>query len=146
LYLAQEAEDRPLSFSLEGSMANTDLVARLVDCWNTGKFEDIDNIFSPNFIRHEPGIEGGTIDRDQYKQTLRHYRSALADLHEEVMEVIEQGNKVAYRFRTTGKRDGALVVLEGANILRVEGGKIVENWVYFDATGLQRRLARVQSA
>jgi ketosteroid isomerase-like protein len=126
-------------------MANTNLVARLVDCWNKGKLEDIDNIFSPNFVRHEPGIEGGTIDRDKYKQTISHYRSALVDLHEEVMDVIEQGNKVVYRFRTTFKRDGALVVLEGANILRVEEGRIVENWVYFDATGLQRKLATAQS-
>jgi ketosteroid isomerase-like protein len=127
-------------------MANRELVVRLVDCWNTGKLEDIDNIFSPNFIRYEPGIEGGTINRDEYKKTISHYRSALADLHEEVMDVIEQGNKVAYRFRTTFKRDGATVVLEGANILRVEEGRIVEDWVYFDATGLERRLAKAQSA
>ena len=36
-------------------MANTDLVARLLDCWNTGKLEDIDNVLLPNFIHHETG-------------------------------------------------------------------------------------------
>jgi hypothetical protein len=37
-------------------MTHTDLVARLVDCWN-GKIEDIDNILAPNVIHHETGIE-----------------------------------------------------------------------------------------
>jgi predicted SnoaL-like aldol condensation-catalyzing enzyme len=127
-------------------MANTDLVARLIDCWNTGKFEDIDNILSPNFIRHEAAIEGGTTSRDEYQQIVTRYRGALVHFHTEAVDIIEDGNKVALRFKTTGKRDGAPVTFEGVNILRIEGGKIVEDWVYFDATGLQRKLAKAQSA
>ena len=127
-------------------MANTDLVARLVDCWNTGKLEDIDNVLSPNFIHHETGIEGGTSGRDEYKQTVSRYRHALAGFHTEAADTIEQGNKLAYRFKTTGKRDDAPVMFEGVNILRIEGGKVVEDWVYLDATGSQLKLARAQSA
>ena len=127
-------------------MTNTNLVARLVDCWNTGKLEDIDDVLSPNFIRHEAGIEGGTTGRDEYKQIVCRYRSALADFHTEATDTIEQGNKVAFRFKTTGKRDNAPVMFEGVNILRIERGKIVDDWVYFDASGLQRKLAKAQTA
>jgi predicted SnoaL-like aldol condensation-catalyzing enzyme len=127
-------------------MANTDLVARWIDCWNTGKLEDIDNIFSPNFIHHETGIEGRTTGRDEYKQTVSRYRNALADFHTEAVDLIEQGNKLAYRFKTTGKRDNALVMFEGVNIFRIEGGKAVEDWVYLDPIGSQLLLARAQSA
>ena len=127
-------------------MANMDVVARWIDCWNTGKAEDIDNTLSPNFIHHESGIEGGTTGRDEYKQTVSRYRNALAGFHTEAVDLIEQGDKVAYRFRTTGKRNNAPVMFEGVNILHIEGGKVVEDWVYLDATGSQLKLARAQSA
>jgi hypothetical protein len=35
-------------------MPNKNLVARLIECWNTGKLDDIDALLSPDFIRHEP--------------------------------------------------------------------------------------------
>jgi hypothetical protein len=38
------------------------------------------------------------------------------------------------------------VVFEGVNILRIEGSQIVENWVYFDVTGVRALLAKAQSA
>ena len=124
-------------------MTHTDLIARLVDCWN-GKLEDIDNILAPNFIHHETGIE--TTGRDEYKKTVSRYRNALAGFHTEVADTIEQGNKQVYRFKTTGKRDNAPVIFEGVEILRIEGGKVVEDWVYLDAIGSQLKLARAHSA
>jgi hypothetical protein len=51
-------------------MTNTDLVARLIDCWNTGKLEDIDNVLSPDFVRHQPEIGGKTMGREEYKQAV----------------------------------------------------------------------------
>jgi hypothetical protein len=39
-------------------MTNTNLVTRLVDCWNTGKLEAINDVLSPDFIRHEPEMGG----------------------------------------------------------------------------------------
>jgi len=44
------------------------------------------------------------------------------------------------------RHNNAPVVFEGVNIVRIEGGKVVEDWVFFDATGLQRKLARMQAA
>jgi predicted ester cyclase len=127
-------------------MTNTDLIARLVACWN-GKLEDIDNVLSPKFIHHETGIEGGgTTGRDEYKKTVSRYRNAIADFHTEAADTIEQGNKLVYRFKTTGKRDNAPVMFEGVEILHIEGGKIVEEWSYLDASGSQLKLARAQSA
>ncbi|MGB2662970.1 MAG: ester cyclase [Candidatus Acidiferrum sp.] len=127
-------------------MTNTDLVARLIDCWNTGKLEDIDNVLSPDFVRHQPEMGGKTTGREEYKQAVRGYRNMLLDFHTEATDTIEQDDKIAYRFKTTGKRDNAPFVFEGVNILRMEGGKVVEDWVYFDATGVKGRLARVQTA
>jgi ketosteroid isomerase-like protein len=127
-------------------MTNTDLVARLIDCWNTGKLEDIDNVLSPGFIRHQPEMGSKTTGREEYKQALKGYRSIVSDFHTEATDTIEQDDKIAYRFKTTGKRDNTPIIFEGVNIVRIEGGKVVEDWVYFDAAGVKGKLARAQTA
>jgi len=127
-------------------MSNRQLVEQLVECWNTGKLELIDEVLSPRFIRHEPEIDGATTGRDDYKQTIQRYRGMLANFHSEVTDIIEQGNKIAFRFKTTGKSGSGPVIFEGVNIMRVEGNKLVEDWVYFDAGGLKNRLKREQAA
>jgi len=74
------------------------------------------------------------------------YRSALSDFHTEATDTTEQGDKLAIRFKTTGKRDNVPFVFGGANILHIEGNRVVEDRVYFDATGVKARLARAQTA
>ena len=127
-------------------MSNRQLVEQLVECWNTGKLELIDEVLSPKFIRHEPEIDGSATGRDDYKQTIKRYRGILANYHSEVTDIIEQGNKIAFRFKTTGKGKSGPVTFEGVNIMHVEGNKIVEDWVYLDVTGLRNRLEREQAA
>jgi ketosteroid isomerase-like protein len=128
------------------NMDNKQIVTKLVECWNTGKLGIVDEVFSENFIRHEPDIDGGTTNRDAYKQTVTRYHERLANFHTEATDIIEQGNKVAFRFKTTGKSGNAPVVFEGANILRIEGGKVAENWVYFDATGVKNKIKQQKAA
>ena len=127
-------------------MTNTSLVTRLIECWNTGKLDDIDNLLSSNFIRHEPEMGGGTTGKREYKLTVNRYRSSLSEFHTETIDMIEQGDKLAFRFKTTGRRGNAPFIFEGVNILRIEGGKIAEDWVYFDATAVRGVLARAQTA
>jgi predicted SnoaL-like aldol condensation-catalyzing enzyme len=127
-------------------MDHRQLVAQLVECWNTGKVENIDQVLSPKFIRHEPEVEGAATGREEYKQTIKRYRDNLANFRSEVPEIIEQGDKIVFRFKTTGNGRSGPVVFEGVNILRVEGNKVVEDWVYFDVTGLRERLKREKAA
>jgi ketosteroid isomerase-like protein len=127
-------------------MTNVNLVTRLIECWNTGKLDDIDNLLSADFTRHEPEMGGGATGKKEYKQTVNRYRSSLSDFHTEVIDMIEQGDKLAFRFKTSGRRGNAPFIFEGVNILRIEGGKIVEDWVYFDATAVRSVVARAQTA
>jgi ketosteroid isomerase-like protein len=129
---------------LEARMTNAKLIERLMECWNTGKVDGLDQVFSENFVRHEPDLRSST--REDYKEIIRHYHEVLTDFHSEPVDVIEQGNKVVFRFRTTAKKDNTPVVFEGVNIVWIEGNRIVENWVYFDVTGVRAMLARAQSA
>jgi predicted SnoaL-like aldol condensation-catalyzing enzyme len=127
-------------------MNNRQLVERLVEYWNTGKLEGIDEVLSPRFIRHEPEVDGVATGKDDYKQTIKRYRSMLAGFRTEATDIIEQGNKIAFRFKTTGTSDSGPVTFEGINVLRVEGNQVVEDWVCFDVTGLKNRLKHEQAA
>jgi predicted SnoaL-like aldol condensation-catalyzing enzyme len=127
-------------------MDNKQIVTKLVECWNTGKLGIVDEVLAPNFIRHEPEVGGGSTNREEYKATVSRYRDRLPNFHTEATDVIEQGNKVVFRFKTTGKGGNSPLVFEGVNILRVEGGKAVEDWVYFDATGVRDRLKQLKAA
>jgi predicted ester cyclase len=127
-------------------MTNTNVLVRLIECWNTGKLDAIDELLSPDFIRHEPEMGGRTTGREHYKQTVSHQRSALPDFHTEAADTIEQGNKLVWRFKTTGKRNNSPFVFEGVNILRIEENKVVEDWLFFDATAIGGRLAQAQTA
>lgn len=127
-------------------MENKELVSRLVHCWESGQLEDINEILTPNFVRHEPDIDVKNSSREDYKQTIAHLRSALSGFHTEALDTIEQGNRVAFRFRTTGKQNNVQLVFEGVNVLRIEGGKIAEDWVYYDVTGLKQRLGQAKAS
>ena len=127
-------------------MSNRHLVTQLMECWNTGNVGLIDQVLSPKFVRHEPEVDGADTGREDYKQTIKRYRDSLANYQSEATDIIEQGDKIVFRFKTTGNGRSGPVVFEGVNILRVEGNKIVEDWVYFDVTGLRERLKREKAA
>jgi ketosteroid isomerase-like protein len=129
---------------LEARMTNAELVERLMDCWNTNRVDELDQVLSAGFVRHEPDLRNSTIE--DYKEIIRHYHETLTDFRSELVDTIEQGNKVVFRFRTTAKKDGTPILFEGVNILKIEGNRIAENWVYFDVTGVRAMLAKAKSA
>jgi len=108
----------------------------------------MDEILARDFVRHGDHLEGKKDVRGaaEYKQIVSEYHKLLTDFHSELHDVIEQGNKVAFRFRTTGKKDGRTIEFEGANILRIEGNRIADDWVFFDATGLAAQLGKQRRA
>jgi ketosteroid isomerase-like protein len=127
-------------------MENSELIARFVHCWNSGEVEALEEVLAANFVRHEPDVEAKKTNREDYKHTITHLRSELAGFHTESVDTIEQDNKVVFRFKTTGRHGNATVTFEGVNVMRIENGKIAEDWVYYDATGVQQRLGRSQAA
>jgi ketosteroid isomerase-like protein len=127
---------------------NSILVNRLMACWNSGNLDALDEILTRDFVRHGNHLEGKKEVRGaaEYKQIVSEYHKLLSEFHSEVHDFIEQGDKAAFRFRTTGKKDGKPIEFEGANIIRIEGNRIAEDWVFFDATGLAARLGKERRA
>lgn len=111
---------------------------QLVELWsrvdNARDPEAMDGLFAPHYVRH-----GGTQDlsRDEFKRTLAALHAGFPDLRSEVVNIVEEGDQVAYRWVSTGTHlgtylgappTGRRVTASGITISRFDEGLIVEDW------------------
>ncbi len=114
------------------------------DCWNRNDMQAVDEIFAPD-VRHDRLLPGWPAGREGFKHLIRLWRDAFPDIHEEAVELIAEGEKVASRFRLRGTHQGLFygigptgrkVDIHGAEIFRFAEGKVVEYLYHEDTLGL----------
>ena len=118
------------------------------DLWDKGQFAVADEIIAPDFVDHDP-VSGQRPGLAGYKEMVGAFRNAFPDLRVKNEDVIAEGDKVVARWTARGTQTGPLmnipstgrqVTLKGIDVLRIEGGKIMERWGEFDALGMLRQL------
>ena len=117
---------------------------------NPTKFADmIVAFFAPNFIGHSPA---GDTNFEQHKQHRAALYTAFPDLKWTIEDMIAEGDKVVVRFRASGTQKGAFqgipptgrqIIMTGAAIYRIAGGKIAEDWAFMDALSIMRQLGAI---
>jgi steroid delta-isomerase-like uncharacterized protein len=131
------------------SATNNKLLADRVweEVWHQGDLERIEELFAPDFVRHDPGRE--IHGPEENRRFMKGFRAAFPDLHFTVLDQIADGDKVAvrYRFQATHLGDfqgmlptGKQVGYSGILIYRVANGKIAEQWTEFDLLGFLKQL------
>jgi steroid delta-isomerase-like uncharacterized protein len=132
------------------SATNNNLLADRVweEVWHQGDLERIDELFAPDFVRHDPGgreIHGP----EENRQFIKGLRAAFPDLHFTVLDQIVEGDKVAVRYRFQGTHLGDFqgvpptrkqVAYSGILIYRIANGKIAEQWTEIDLLGFLKQL------
>jgi predicted ester cyclase len=109
----------------------------------------IDRFFAPGFVSHNnpPGFPPGAAG---VKQFFEMFRDAFPDAAVEIDELVADGDRVAVATTLTGTHEGELmgmaptgrrVSVTGIDIVRIEGGKIVEHRGLTDIVGLMRQLS-----
>jgi steroid delta-isomerase-like uncharacterized protein len=110
----------------------------------------IDELFSTTYVLHTPA--GPVHGPEGFKQFVLMYRSAFPDSRYTLEEMIAEGDKVVTRWSGTGTHQGELmgipptgrqVTVTGISIGRYEGGKLVEEWLNFDALGMLQQLGAI---
>ncbi len=118
------------------------MARRLVEAINAGD-EDavVDELFAPRAAR-------------RVKRLFAEFRSAFPDWHEEIVELVAEGNTVAGRFRCSGTHRGEFLgaaptgkrmEVEEVFFLRVEDGKFVDFWALEDSLNRMRQLGLLPS-
>ena len=128
--------------------ANRDVVKNYHRVWSDGQVTELDKILAPDFVCHFingiewKGIEGA-------KNSITSHRKSFPDWREEIVDMISEGDKVVTRYKSTGTQQGTFngldstgkkVTIYETSIYRIANGKIVEQWGFPDALGLNNQL------
>jgi steroid delta-isomerase-like uncharacterized protein len=125
------------------------------EVWNQGREETVDELFAADAVAHGLG-EGGTDARGpaEFKIFLRNMRSALPDVHVQVMDTIVEGENVAIRLLLTGTHrgdslgipaSGRAVTVPAITMARLSNGQLVEGWNVWDQLGFLQQIGAVPS-
>jgi len=121
------------------------------ELFTRGWLEVADEIYAVDHVSHDavnPGMDGP----EAMKHFVAGYREAFPDLEMIVEDVIASGEKVVVRWVARGTHRGTLVnlsptgrqvVVTGMHILRVQDGKVQEDWVNWDTLGMMQQLGVV---
>ena len=80
-------------------------------------------------------------DREVYKQEVNSYFVGFPDLQYTIEDMVAEGDKVAVRWTGRGTHKGEFwgvaptgkeATMRGISIIRIEGGKILEEWAYMN--------------
>jgi len=134
---------------------NKALARRAIDeIWSKGNLAVGLDIYSPNFVSHQdshPDI-GDVRGLSALIEFVREFREAFPDFHDTIDDQVAEGDKVVTRFTSTGTHRGTLMGLQPTNkracwmaivIDRIEEGKIVEEWVSWDLSGMMQQLGGI---
>ena len=131
---------------------NKSAVRRVWEGFNAHNLEVWDELHTPNFINHDPGLPVPDADLQTLKEILGGLQAAFPDLNASEEDLISEGDKIVTRrtFRGTHKGEfmgvvasGNEVTITGIFIDRLTGGKIEERWVVFDTLGLMQQIGGI---
>ena len=107
----------------------------------------LDDLFAPTYVFHDPNAPTAQSCADRH-HLARRARTAFPDFQWHSDEVYGTGNAVVehWTFCGTHAPSGMSVRLRGTTIYHFAEGKIVDEWIAYDVSGLQRLLARRRSA
>ena len=122
----------------------------LEEVWNQRKLDAIEKFFTSDYINHDP--VNPTNGLEAYRKIAEKYVSAFPDCRIDIDELCSAGDQVIVRWRYSGTHRGPLEGLAptgryatgtGISISRVQGEKIREAFVNWDALGLMQQLGAV---
>ncbi|GAJ10512.1 unnamed protein product, partial [marine sediment metagenome] len=129
------------------------LVDVAIGAMNDGDWELMSKLYSPRFVQHSPG-DTKTITWADFELNSRIMKNKFPTLRLEIEDIIAEGDKVAVRLKTvvTFKeshsyyiRGPGKVEFKEIDIMRITGGRIVEEWCESDTEVWIKKLRKLTS-
>jgi predicted ester cyclase len=124
----------------------TDFIGAL---FSKGDPNAVDDYLADDFVNHDPPF-GASADREGMRAAGAMFRSVFPDWHSDLLLLVAEGDIVVERFTASGTHTGGEIMgvaasgehvaLQGINIFRLRGGRIVERWGRLDDLGFLRQL------
>jgi steroid delta-isomerase-like uncharacterized protein len=132
------------------SEQNKTIVRNFVsDVWNKGNFAAVTGYFAADFADHSPVMPNQPQGAAGARQVFESFKAAFPDLNFTIEEMLAEGDKVVWRWRSTGTNSGSMMgmpptgksaTVTGIEIYRITGGKIAERWGNLDQLGMLQQL------
>jgi C-1 hydroxylase len=116
---------------------NKAIIRRMIEAFNKRDLASLDKLIAADYIDHYHQLRS----LKKYKQFGTRLLRAFPDWHEDVEDLVAEGNKVCLRFKATGKHTGRFEFgkvrlaptgkkITGTGVLayRIANGKIAEAW------------------
>jgi steroid delta-isomerase-like uncharacterized protein len=106
--------------------------------WGDGDVAAFEQLLAPGYVRRS---KSGSEDYASLRKTIEAMHTAFPDSSTEILEIVEDGTKVAVHWQTTGTHTGEFmdvpatgrsIAVTGASFLRFDGDKLAEEWVVWD--------------
>ncbi len=133
--------------------ANKAIIRRLYEeVFNAGSVDVVADLIEVDAIGHDPTSPKPTQGQGSIRQVAVLFRTAFADLHLTVDDLIAEQDKVVARWTLQGTHQGTFMGVAGTGkevttagivIYRLAEEKITEYWGNFDALGLMRQLGAI---
>jgi len=117
-----------------------------------GNLAVVDELVASDYIGHDPANPEPLRGPEGVKEFISTYRAAFPDAQITVEQQLAEGDLVATRWSGRGTHEGELMGIEptdkqvtvtGLTISRLEGGKIVEEFLNWDTFGMMQQLDAV---
>ena len=126
---SREQKDTSTGFKLK--------IDKYVEYWNTGKFDDINDLLSEDFeLRMTPQFEPEK-GIDTFMENITNTRKAYPDFHITIDEIFYSNNAAAARWTITATNTGPgshpptgkRIEVPGISIIHFADGKIKDEWI-----------------
>jgi predicted ester cyclase len=117
--------------SLSGELPMTsrkDFFLRIARSMSEGDIDHVAEWFTEDFKLHDPSIGGFRSGHEGARDMLRALAEHVPCARIDILDMVEEGNKVAVRWLFSGKKDGSPVYLSVVAIYRFVGDRIAEDW------------------
>jgi hypothetical protein len=132
--------------------ANVAAVRRFWEGFNAHDLTVWDEVCAASFINHDAGLPTPDADLPTIKQTIGGLIAAFPDIQSSEEDLIADADAVVVRrtMRGTHRSEfmgiaptGKVITFTGIWLARLNGGKLQEQWVSFDALGLLRQIGAI---
>lgn len=106
--------------------------------WGDGDLAAFEQLLAPGYVRRS---KSGSEDYASLRKTIEAMHTAFPDSSTDILEIVEDGAKVAVHWQTTGTHlgefmdvppTGRSITVTGASFLRFDSDKLAEEYVVWD--------------
>ncbi len=127
---------------------NKEVVLEYHKVWNGNEIDNLNEILTSDFVCHYLTSEEW-VGIDNSKEAISDWRTLFPDWHEEIVDIIQEKDKVVTRYKATATHTrtyegidstGAKIEIYEVSIYRVSDGKIAEQWAFPDDPSIKTQI------